>query len=106
MGVDVGRGAVGGPPGVPDAEAGARQRLLGQQLLQVPELAGLLGACSSLRSSRCATPAESYPRYSSRRRPSTTTSSAACGPAYPTIPHMAASLPVLPALPDRTGWDF
>src|SRR5262245_38695258 len=39
-----------------------------------------------------ATPAESYPRYSSLRRPSRTTSSACFDPTYPTIPHMAATL--------------
>src|SRR5882724_4457117 len=37
-------------------------------------------------------PALSYPRYSSRRRPSSTTVRAFWGPTYPTIPHMATSL--------------
>ncbi len=36
-----------------------------------------------------ATPAESYPRYSSRRRPPTTMSTHGRGPTYPTIPHTA-----------------
>src|SRR5699024_4448103 len=45
-------------------------------------------------SSRTAIPAESYPRYSRRARPWRARSTgreegaAACGPAYPTIPHM------------------
>ena len=70
----------------------ARQRLLGQQLLQVGELAGLLGDVRAARRSRWpprrsrtrGTPAAAGPRP--RRR------AAACGPTYPTIPHMAASL--------------
>jgi len=37
---------------------------------------------------RTATPAESYPRYSSRRNPSTMMPSAGRAPTYPTIPHM------------------
>src|SRR5512135_721418 len=36
-----------------------------------------------------ATPAESYPRYSSRRRPSTRISTQELGPVYPTMPHMS-----------------
>src|ERR1043166_677813 len=36
-----------------------------------------------------ATPAESYPRYSMRRRPSIRIGEACFGPTYPTIPHMA-----------------
>ena len=39
-----------------------------------------------------ATPAESYPRYSSRRRPSRTIGSASSAPTYPTMPHIASSL--------------
>src|SRR5882672_9556874 len=35
-----------------------------------------------------ATPAESYPRYSSRRSPSTMTGTASLDPTYPTMPHM------------------
>ncbi len=35
-----------------------------------------------------ASPAESYPRYSSRRNPSNNTSQALRGPTYPTIPHI------------------
>ena len=35
-----------------------------------------------------ATPAESYPRYSSLRSPETTISKACFAPTYPTIPHM------------------
>jgi hypothetical protein len=44
VGVAVGRAAVGGPPGVPDAggAAAGSGRSLGQRLLQVGELAGLL----------------------------------------------------------------
>src|SRR5215203_1263744 len=38
--------------------------------------------------SSTATPAESYPRYSSRRSPSSRIGSACWFPAYPTIPHM------------------
>jgi hypothetical protein len=41
--VAVGRTTVGRPPGVPDADGGRRQRVLGQHLLQVRQLAGLLG---------------------------------------------------------------
>src|SRR5437763_4145240 len=37
---------------------------------------------------RVASPALSYPRYSSRRSPSTRIGSASRRPAYPTIPHM------------------
>ncbi len=53
-------------------------------------------------SATTAMPAESYPRYSRRRRPSRTTSKALCPaftrplawPTYPTIPHMDHSLAV------------
>src|SRR5688500_13077173 len=38
---------------------------------------------------RTATPAESYPRYSMRRRPSIRIGEACFGPTYPTIPHIA-----------------
>jgi hypothetical protein len=53
---------------------------------------------ASSPSTRTATPAESYPRYSSRRSPSRTTASASCGPTYPTMPHIAARVPA-----ERTG---
>src|SRR5512139_2127489 len=43
---------------------------------------------------RTAIPAESYPRYSSRRRPSTRTSTHGLGPVYPTMPHISL-LPLL-----------
>ena len=43
-------------------------------------------------SATTAIPAESYPRYSSRRSPSMTTSRACWYPTYPTIPHMHPSL--------------
>ena len=49
-----------------------------------------------------ATPAESYPRYSRRARPSMMTSRAlpsTFGPTYPTIPHMGGSL-TIDRLPD------
>src|SRR5262245_17299223 len=44
-----------------------------------------------------ATPAESYPRYSSRRSPSINTGTTSFGPMYPMIPHINVvplSLPV------------
>ena len=44
--------------------------------------------------SSTATPAESYPRYSSRRSPSSRIGSACWFPAYPTIPHMPGLLSV------------
>src|SRR5215207_5467795 len=44
-------------------------------------------------SATTAIPAESYPRYSSRRSPSRTTSRASCGPTYPTIPHIGPRVP-------------
>src|SRR5512138_3822766 len=49
-----------------------------------------------------ATPAESYPRYSSRRSPSSRISAASRRPTYPTMPHMLTA-PFLPrtALPLR-----
>jgi hypothetical protein len=47
MGVAVVGGAVGGPPGVPDAGARLRQWVVGQRLVEVRELAGPL-ACSDL----------------------------------------------------------
>src|SRR4051812_6021098 len=49
-------------------------------------------AAASPPSASTATPAESYPRYSSRLSPAITTSSADCDPTYPTIPHMRGSL--------------
>src|SRR4051812_22849116 len=49
-------------------------------------------AAASPPSASTATPAESYPRYSSRFSPAITTSSADCDPTYPTIPHMRGSL--------------
>lgn len=49
-------------------------------------------AAASPPSAGTATPAESYPRYSSRFSPAITTSSADCDPTYPTIPHMGRSL--------------
>src|SRR6267143_3299639 len=39
-----------------------------------------------------ATPAESYPRYSSRRSPSMRTGTTSLGPIYPMIPHIFANL--------------
>ena len=42
VGVDVVRAAMGRPSGVPDAKSAARQRFLGQYLLEIAELAGLL----------------------------------------------------------------
>src|SRR6476620_10962792 len=82
-----------------------------QRVWPMPVVAG--GSCSSAMASRRfaslparfsettpsavtrATPAESYPRYSSLARPSITTSRAlpsTLGPTYPTTPHMPASL--------------
>src|SRR2546421_6801573 len=59
-----------------------------------------------------ATPAESYPRYSKRLKPSTKTETASLGPTYPTIPHTAQVLPRLRssngspviARPNRVSW--
>jgi hypothetical protein len=48
---------------------------------------------ASRPSERTATPAESYPRYSSRRSPSRTTSNESFGPTYPTIPHIVPRVP-------------
>ena len=59
VGVAVGGRAVGGPPGVPDADGAGQRRALGQRLLQVAELAGPLRDQASLPPSRTATPAES-----------------------------------------------
>src|SRR3954454_21817613 len=50
-------------------------------------------AVLSRPSARTATPAESYPRYSSRRSPSRTTSNESCGPTYPTMPHISRTIP-------------
>ena len=77
MGVDVVGRAVGGPAGVPDAEPVPGQRLLGQQLLQVGELAGLLGHVQLAvghdaprrRSRSRGTPAAAGPRPRPRGRP-------------------------------------
>src|SRR5690242_10144254 len=96
-----------------------------QRVWPMPTVLGDIGCSAStfsrfpslparLRVSRCpsettATPAESYPRYSRRRSPSTTTSSACLSPTYPTMPHMrarvrardcAARLGDLPLRPD------
>src|SRR5918992_2405960 len=49
--------------------------------------------------SSTATPAESYPRYSSRRSPSSRIGSACWFPAYPTIPHMRRLLSAAQAGP-------
>ena len=53
MGVDVVGAAVGGPPGVPDTEAARGQLFLSQQLLQIAELAGLLGDVQRLVGHDC-----------------------------------------------------
>src|SRR5918994_7313070 len=50
--------------------------------------------------SSTATPAESYPRYSSRRSPSSRIGSACWFPAYPTIPHMRRLLSAAQSGPD------
>ena len=57
--VDVVGRAVGGPAGVPDAGRRRRQRRVGDRLLEVGELAGLLGPARSSRRTTRATPAES-----------------------------------------------
>ena len=89
VGVDVVGRAVGGPAGVPDAGRRRRQRVLGERLLEVGELAGPLVATAMravVRRGRCrrsrsrGTPAGAGPRS---RRPA-----ACCAPTYPTIPHM------------------
>ena len=53
VGVDVVWGAVGGPPGVPDTEAARGQMFLSQQLLQIAELARLLGDMQRLPGHDC-----------------------------------------------------
>ena len=47
VGVHVVGGAVGGPPGVPDAEPGARQRLLGSSFSRLASLPAFLATCST-----------------------------------------------------------
>ena len=76
---------------IPVVDAG--QRVAVEGVLEVDELAGPLLEARRPSVTR-ATPAESYPRYSRRARPSMTTSSAmpSVRPTYPTIPHMRASL--------------
>src|SRR3990170_1621453 len=55
--------------------------------------------------SRIATPAESYPRYSSLRSPSSRISPHGLGPVYPTIPHMLRFLLTRPLLFSRGDLD-
>src|SRR5207249_4129156 len=51
-------------------------------------------------SRRTATPAESYPRYSRRLRPSKRMGTASCFPTYPTMPHILLSFyPFSPFFP-------
>src|SRR5439155_3932549 len=50
-------------------------------------------------SPRTATPAESYPRYSSFRSPSTSRPAHCSSPTYPTMPHMIQVLPRLSSTP-------
>ena len=59
VGVGVGRAAVGGPAGVADGQTGHRQRVVGQLLLQVGQLARALGQPELARRRRAQTPAES-----------------------------------------------
>ncbi len=67
VGVDVVRRTVGGPAGVPDAQPRTRQRRLDELLLEVAELAGLLGQMHpGLRRGR---PILGAPRGPAGRRP-------------------------------------
>ena len=93
VGVDVGRGAVGGPPGVPDARwstpAAAARRGTSRGWPACParlscQQRSRRGPARCRRSRSRGTPAGAVPRS---RRPAP-----ACLPTYPTIPHMAASL--------------
>jgi hypothetical protein len=65
----------------------SRQRVLGEPSSRCASLPAVR-TTSMVRPSCTASPAESYPRYSSLRRPSTRMGVAARGPTYPTIPHM------------------
>ncbi len=91
VGVEVVGRTVGGPAGVADAGVGDGQRVAAEHGVEVGQLAGLLGR-DDLPVETSAMPAESYPRYSSRRNPPMTTSSAERSPTYPTIPHMGSRI--------------
>jgi hypothetical protein len=86
VGIFVAGRSVRRPPGVADAGP-TRDGMAGQLFVQVLQTPGLLADLEGA-SSTMATPAESYPRYSRRRSPSTMTSTASFSPTYPTIPHI------------------
>lgn len=74
-----GGAAMGEPARVPDAQAGGRQRVGRDRRVGVDDLAGLLAHLGRAVGDHRHT-GESYPRYSIRRRPSTTTRLASRGP--------------------------
>ena len=92
MRVLLGRPAVRRPARVADAEL-ALDRILRQHVVQVARACRRCGGSCISPSRTTATPAESYPRYSSRRRPSISTGSSGLDPTYPTIPHMVQDSP-------------
>ncbi len=94
VGVDFRRRAVGRPAGVGDAhgDPGKALRRPGSartRSLSAETLPGDL-EITMRSSSRTAMPAESYPRYSSRRSPLSSTVGASALPIYPTIPHIGS----------------
>ncbi len=84
--IAVGGRPVGRPSRVADP-ATPRRRLGLEQLLERAHPPRALRTTMPPRS-RVASPALSYPRYSSRRSPPTRIGAAWCDPVYPTIPHM------------------
>ena len=91
MRVGVGRPAVGGPAGVADPVVPAGNGRSTSSFSRLTSFPAFFAAASP-PSARTATPAESYPRYSSRFSPGHhDVKSADCDPTYPTIPHMAAA---------------
>src|SRR5262249_47543829 len=89
-----GRSAVGRPAGVADADR-AGERLPREPGFEIAQLALRLPSPARRRSwrpSSVATPAESYPRYSSRLSASTSKPATGSRPRMPTIPHMRAAI--------------
>src|SRR5664279_5592389 len=79
------------PVGLDSSKAAANSTSLPARLITV------------LRSARNrATPAESYPRYSIRLRPSTSTGNTLLPLTHPTIPHIRV-LPLFSCTPERSG---
>ena len=72
---------------IPSGPSSGRSRSTASRLRNRPALRRTW----STPSATMATPAESYPRYSSRLRPSRMMPVAPADPMYPTIPHMASS---------------